>query len=119
MVIGFIVGLVVISLTIYTATIEKSREYGMLKAIGAGNRHLYRIIFTQSAIAGTGGFLSGVGLTFLMAYLVGFIEPSFVTSIVWSDVGMVSGITLVMILFSAFIPIRRIAGIDPAIVFKT
>lgn len=118
-VIGFIVGMTVMSLTIYTATIEKSREYGILKAIGARNRHLYRIIFTQSGIAGTVGSVFGVGLTFAMAYIVGYIEPSFVTSIIWSDIIMVFGITLLMILFSAFIPIRRIAGIDPAIVFKT
>lgn len=118
-VIGFIVGLVVISLTIYTATIEKAREYGMLKAIGAKNRHLYRIIFTQSTIAGTFGFVFGVALTFLAANVIGRIEPSFVTAIAWPDVAMVFGITLLMILFSSFIPIRRITTIDPAIVFKT
>ncbi|MBI3120381.1 MAG: FtsX-like permease family protein [Candidatus Kerfeldbacteria bacterium] len=118
-VIGFIVGLVVISLTIYTATIEKSREYGMLKAIGAKNRHLYGIIIRQSTIAGLLGFVVGLGLTFLSANLVFQIEPSFVTSIVARDVGMVFGFTLLMILLSAFIPIRRIVKIDPAIVFKT
>ncbi|OGY81483.1 MAG: hypothetical protein A3F54_02535 [Candidatus Kerfeldbacteria bacterium RIFCSPHIGHO2_12_FULL_48_17] len=117
-VIGFIVGLVVISLTIYTATIEKSREYGILKAVGAKNRHLYRIIFTQSAIAGITGFIFGIALTFAVADLAGRIEPSFITSIAWPDVIMVFGITLLMITLSAFIPIRRIVAIDPAIVFK-
>lgn len=118
-VIGFIVGLVVISLTIYTATIEKSREYGMLKALGARNRHLYRIIFTQSAIAGVFGFIFGVGLTFFMTNIIAKIEPSFVTSIVIRDITNVFGMTLLMIFMSAFIPIRRIVSIDPAIVFKT
>lgn len=118
-VIGFIVGLVVISLTIYTATIEKSREYGMLKAVGAKNSHLYSIIFRQSTIAGAIGFVLGLGLTFVVADLVARIEPSFVTAIAWPDVAEVFGITLLMILLSAFIPMRRIVGIDPAIVFKT
>jgi len=76
-------------------------------------------INSGEVIAGTVGSVFGVGLTFAMAYIVGYIEPSFVTSIIWSDIIMVFGITLLMILFSAFIPIRRIAGIDPAIVFKT
>jgi putative ABC transport system permease protein len=117
-VIGFIVGLVVISLTIYTATLERSREYGLLKAIGAKNRHLYRIVFTQSAIAGFVGFVCGVFLTFAAAEMIGRIEPSFVTSITWPDIAMVFAMTLLMILLSAFIPIRRIVRIDPAIVFK-
>ncbi len=118
-VIGFIVGLVVISLTIYTATLEKSREYGVLKAVGAKDRHLYAIIFTQSAIAGTIGFALGIGLTFFSANVIARIEPSFVTSIQWPDVLLVFGLTLLMILLSAFIPMRRIAHIDPAIVFKS
>lgn len=117
--IGFIVGLVVISLTIYTATIEKSREYGVIKAVGARNRHLYRIIFEQSAIAGFSGFALGGTLTFAAAAIAKRFEPSFITSFAWQDVAMVFGAAVLMILASAYIPIRRLLSIDPAIVFKS
>lgn len=117
-IIGFIVGSMVISLTIYTATIEKSREYGILKAIGASSRHLSSIIFTQSALAGFIGFLIGIGLTLITAAIVQNIEPNFITEISLPDVMIVFGITVLMIFFSAFIPLRRLLAIDPAIVFK-
>lgn len=117
--IGFIVGLVVISLTIYTATIEKAREYGVIKAIGARNRHLYRIIFEQSAIAGLAGFALGSVLTLAASVVAKRFEPSFITSYAWQDVAMVFGAAVLMIIGSAYIPIRRILSIDPAIVFKS
>jgi len=40
--IGFVVGGAVIALTTYTATVEKAREFGVLKAIGASGRFLPR-----------------------------------------------------------------------------
>ncbi len=45
-----VVGLSVAGLTIYTATVEKSREYGILKAEGSTNRFLYRVVIEQSLV---------------------------------------------------------------------
>jgi hypothetical protein len=50
----------VAGLTIYTATIEKSREYGILKAEGFTNGYLYRVVFEQSLVGHT-GFVIGAG----------------------------------------------------------
>lgn len=116
--IGFIVGVVIISLTIYTATLEKAREYGVLKALGAPNRYLYRVVFTQSGIAGVGGFVLGTVLTYFGSDMIKQIEPLFVTLIKWEDVLTVAGLTVVMIVLAAYIPLRRLMKIDPAVVFK-
>ncbi|MBI2415756.1 MAG: ABC transporter permease [Candidatus Kerfeldbacteria bacterium] len=116
--IGFIVGVVIISLTIYTATIEKIREYGVLKAIGAPNFYLYRVVLTQSSIAGGIGFILGTGLTYFGSDVIKKFEPLFVTLVKWQDVVVVAGMTLAMIILAAYIPLRRMIKIDPAIVFK-
>lgn len=117
-VIGFVVGLAVISLTIYTATIEKSKEYGVLKAIGASNAKLYQIIFEQTAIAGIIGSIVGIGLTFVVSIIARIIEPGFVTYYIWQDAMLVFGFVAIMIIGAAYLPLRRILAIDPAIVFK-
>lgn len=117
--IGFVVGVVIISLTIYTATIEKIREYGVLKAIGAPNHYLYRVVLTQSSIAGGIGFVLGTILTSVGSDVIQNFEPLFATLVKWQDVLLVAGLTLVMILLAAYIPLRRMMSIDPAIVFKT
>ncbi len=118
LIVAFIVGLAVAGLTIYTATVEKSREYGILKAEGFTNSFLYRVVFEQSLVTGILGFLAGAGLTFLVAPFAQDSVPQFVVFIRWQDVMMIAGATLLMALIAAYIPIRRLANIDPVTVFK-
>lgn len=117
-VIGFIVGLVVISLTIYTATIEKSREFGLLKAVGAPNAFLYHIILEQAFYAGVIGYVLGIGFTYAVSWIAQQVEPAFLTYFRWQDMALVFGIVFLMIVSASYIPIRRLVHIDPAIVFK-
>ena len=44
-IISFLTGAVVVGLTVYTATMEKMSEFGVLKAIGATDKKLYFIVF--------------------------------------------------------------------------
>jgi len=62
--IAFLVGILVVGLVIYTATLERQREYGVLKAIGIRNTKLYRVVTTQALIAAGAGSLAGVALAF-------------------------------------------------------
>ena len=118
LVVAFIVGLAVAGLTIYTATVEKSREYGILKAEGFTNPFLYRVVFEQSMITGALGFFLGAGLTLLAAPFAEDSVPQFVVFVRWQDIAGVAGSTLLMALIAAYIPVRRLASIDPVMVFK-
>ncbi len=118
LIVAFIVGLAVAGLTIYTATVEKSREYGILKAEGFTNLFLYRVVFEQSMVTGVLGFLVGAGLTIFVAPFAQDSVPQFVVFIRWQDVMMIAGATLLMALIAAYIPIRRLTNIDPVTVFK-
>jgi len=118
LIVAFAVGLSVAGLTIYTSTIEKSREYGILKAEGFTNRFLYRVVFEQSFVTSILGFLIGAGLTVLIAPFAHNLVPQFVVFVRWQDILGIAGITLLMALAAAYIPIRRIASIDPVTVFK-
>lgn len=115
---AFVVGLAVSGLTIYTATIEKSREYGILKAVGFKNSYLYRLVFEQSMVTGALGFIIGIGLTLLFGPLAGDRVPQFVTLVLWYDVLAVFGATVLMALFASYVPLRRLAAIDPVAVFR-
>lgn len=118
-VIAFIVGSAIVGLTIYTATIEKSREYGVLKAIGASNGLLYRVVLEQSFIAGAAGFVIGLGLSFVVSWVAGYFISGFISAVGWADVGLVFVAATLMSLLAAWIPARRLALIDPALVFKS
>lgn len=112
------VGIAVIGLTIFTSTVEKAKEYGVLKAIGLKNRQLYSLVIKQALIAGVIGFVIGTGLAYSLSASIGKYVPQFVTQIRLFDIAWVLLLTLAMSILAAFMPIRRLAHIDPAEVFK-
>ena len=116
--IGFVVGVAVIGLTTYTATIERSRDFGVMKALGASAGYLYRIVAAQSLTLGVLGFVVGLGAAVILARLASQAVPEFVTDIRWYDVLGVLVAAVLMSVVSSYIPARRIAGIDPASVFR-
>jgi putative ABC transport system permease protein len=118
MVIGFVVGGAVISLTIYTATVEKAREFGVMKAIGASGSQLYRIVLSQSLTVGALGFLVGTPLSIGASRLIERFVPEFGTLFQWQPIAAVLVGVLLVSLVAAYLPVRRIAAIDPALVFR-
>ncbi len=118
MTIGFVVGAAVISLTIYTATIEKARDFGVMKALGASRWYLYRLVTYQSLAVGLLGFAAGVPLAIGASRVTGLIVPEFVTLFQWPAIIGVLGVVLVMSLAASYLPIHRISRIDPAMVFR-
>ncbi len=117
--ISILVGTAVIGLTIYTATVEKSREFGVLKALGGSNMQIYRIIFEQALVSGFIGYFLGVGLTYFVLWLIPQYVSVFVTVTLMGDLIMVFAISMVMSLVASYTPVRRIVKIDPALVFKS
>jgi putative ABC transport system permease protein len=118
LVVAFGVGAAVVGITTYTLTVERWREYGVLKAIGASAGQLYRIVLVQGLIVGLVGFAVGVPLALAVNRIAEQRVPEFITLVRWQDVATVFAATLVMAVVAAFIPIRRVARIDPAAVFR-
>ncbi len=116
--IGFVVGAAVVGLTIYTATIERSREFGVMKAVGGSAGFLYRIVLSQSSMLTATGFSVGLAAAWSVARLVRELVPDFITIFRPQDVIAVLGATVLMAVIASFVPVRRINSIDPAIVFK-
>jgi putative ABC transport system permease protein len=59
-VLGFLIGLVVVSQTIYANTMENIEEYATLKALGASQTFVARIVLTQALICGVIGSVLGL-----------------------------------------------------------
>jgi putative ABC transport system permease protein len=117
-IVAFVVGTAIIGLIIYTATLEKSREYGVLKAIGFSNRRLYSIVFQQSLVAATAGFLVGCALSVVLGPAIERVVPVFVTDIRAGDIVFAGVGALGMAVLASFVPARPVARLDPAEVFR-
>ena len=115
---AFVVGLAVIALTIYTSTVERTRDYGVLKAVGASPWQLLAVVVRQSVIIALVGYALGAGLGVVSGKLIQDAVPQFTLDFRWQDFLLVLAAALVMSAVATLVPVRRVAGIDPAMVFR-
>jgi putative ABC transport system permease protein len=68
------IGLMVIFLTMYTTVIERTRDIGVLKSLGADRSFIIRALLTESTALCIIGIAVGVGLSYAVraAFLAGF-----------------------------------------------
>ncbi len=116
--VSYVVGLLVIGLTIYTATLERSREYGVLKAVGAGMGRLVQIVFVQAFLSAALGLAAGTALAYGIAALVSRMLPEMLVLIRPEDVLAQIPILGLVTALAALLPLGRIARLDPMTVFK-
>jgi putative ABC transport system permease protein len=116
--IGFLIGLAVMALTVYTSTLARRREYGMLKALGARSTHLYLTVLAQAFLSVVLGFFFGLAITLSLALVIPTLGSNMALEVSWDSLIKVGSVSLVIAALSAMIPIRQITGLDPAMVFR-
>lgn len=115
-VLGLVVGFVVVAQTIYATTIDHLKEFGTLKAMGAPNSYVYKVILTQAAIAAVLGY--GLGLIISIVVVV-YAQPAGAPILLnWWIVLATFLTTLAMCGGAAVISIQKVTRLDPAMVFK-
>lgn len=115
---AFLVGLLVLSLTVYTSVLEKEREFGVIKALGVPGPGMLRVVFEQALVSCIAGFLLGMLATFLATLVVTTVVPQFITIYRPTDVLIIFAGAVVMSLFASIIPAGRIMRADALSVFK-
>jgi putative ABC transport system permease protein len=79
------IGLLVIFLTMYTTVIERTRDIGVLKSLGADRSFIVRALLTESAALCVLGIGAGIGLSYLVraAFIAGFPTLSILITPQW------------------------------------
>ena len=116
-ILGFIVGIAVSGQTFYSFVLENLRHLGALKAMGASNGLLARMLMVQALTVGMIGYGLGVGLTALFGLAVlktG--QPPFLLPY---QLPLFTFVVIVFIcMFAALLGIRKIYKLEPAVVFR-
>ncbi|HEY5983228.1 MAG TPA: ABC transporter permease [Anaerolineales bacterium] len=116
--VGFLIGLSVMALTTYTATLARKSEYGVLKALGARNSQLYSLVLVQAVMGVALGLAGSLILTLGLASMIPRLGLSMVMAIKGTSIFKVAGLSVLIAGIAAVMPIRQISGLDPAMVFR-
>jgi len=113
---GLVVGVVVVAQTIYATTMDHIREYGTLKAMGATNGYLYRVIMQQAVISAVAGYSLAMAVSWFVVR--GSEKGGAAILLPWPVALGMLGLTLVMCTGAALVSINKVTRLDPAMVFK-
>jgi putative ABC transport system permease protein len=115
-VLGFLIGLVVVSQTIYANTMENIEEYATLKALGASRVFVARVVLSESLICGVVGSILGMlAVVPAMNYARSLIP--WIHTPLWLPFVMV-GLSLLMCSLASIASVRSALTVDPARVFR-
>jgi putative ABC transport system permease protein len=117
-IVGFVIGLAVMALTVYTATVARRAEYGVLKALGARTATLCRSVVAQAAITVALGLAAGTVFTLLVATAAPLLGVTLALALSAASLAKAGAVVLVIAALAAVLPVVQIARVDPAIVFR-
>ena len=77
--ISVIVGFLVVFLSMYTAVIERTREIGVLKALGASPGYVLGILIRETVLLALAGSIAGIVMSYGSQVLITNFAPAFLT----------------------------------------
>lgn len=114
---AIISGFFIIGLTLYSSALDRIKDYGTLKAIGATNGYIRRLILTQAFLFSIIGFVLAYGLLELFRWGMEAVGMVFYFSLI--QIFAMFVITLFISVGGSLFAIRKINSVEPAAVFRT
>jgi putative ABC transport system permease protein len=74
--IGVLIGFAVVSLSMYMAVLQRTREIGILKSLGASKGFVMGMILAEAFVLGLGGTIAGIGLSFGTRWIMNVLMPA-------------------------------------------
>jgi putative ABC transport system permease protein len=108
-------GFFIIGLTLYSSALDRLVDYGTLKAIGATNGFVSRLIFTQALLFAFIGL--GIALVLLYLFKYGVAGAGLVIDMDIPLLLTLLGITLFMSLGGSLFAVVKISKLEPASIF--
>jgi putative ABC transport system permease protein len=107
-----VVGFLVVGLSMYTAVLERTREIGILKALGASPGYIVGILMRETVLLAIFGTILGIGMTYGSRALMGVFAPSMPQVIVPDWYLAAASISLIGAILGALYPGLKAARQD-------
>jgi putative ABC transport system permease protein len=113
-----------IAIITYVSVIERTKEIGILRSVGARKKDISRVFNAETLIIGFTAGVFGVGISYALTFPINFIISRLVEIIEIAWLRSVHAILLVvgsmaLTLIAGFIPSRIAAKKDPVVALRT
>lgn len=109
---GLVIGFLVVFLSMYTAVLERTRDIGILKALGASPGYILDMLLRETVLLAIAGSLVGFAMTYGARAAMSAFAPTMTTEIVYSWWPYAAVIALVASLIGAIYPGLKAARQD-------
>lgn len=120
-IVALLIGIIIVMNTMLLSFIERTREFGLVRALGWTRRRLVTLVMGEALAISLMGAALGVGLAFLLTFtlanassLQGFLQPEYPASILASALYSAIGIGLVAALY----PSLRAGALRPGVALR-
>jgi putative ABC transport system permease protein len=115
-IIGVLVGIVIITLTMYTNILNRQKDFAVLRALGARKKDIIIIVFYQAIFIALLGIFIGL---LLLAFFLSGTRDSRLPSYMFSWVPPVHAMaTIILCIIGSLLAMRRATKIEPASAFR-
>jgi putative ABC transport system permease protein len=106
--VAVIVGFIVVFMAMYTAVLERTREIGILKAVGASSTLILNLLVRETLLLSVLGTIAGILLTYGTQWIMQHVVPSSLTQeTVYAWWPIAGGIAIVGSLLGVIVPAIR------------
>jgi putative ABC transport system permease protein len=112
--VGVLVGFLVVFLSMYTAVLERTREIGILKALGASPAYILNILLRETVVLAIVGSILGILLSYVTRFVISdLVHSTLIQAIVPHWWPIAAAIAIVGALLGAVYPGLKAARQDP------
>ena len=116
--ISLIVSSIMIGIITYISVLERTKEIGILRSIGASKRDISRVFNAETLIVGFAAGIIGIGITLLLTIPVNVIIHAYtgisgMAALPWLGAIILVAISMLLTFIAGLIPSRFAAKKDP------
>ncbi len=122
--ISLVVSSVMIGIITYTSVLERTKEIGVLRSIGARKKDISRVFNAETLIIGLIAGLIGVGFTYAVLPIINLLlaeatETSSIAQLYWLHALILIAISMGLTFIAGLIPARIASQKDPVVALRT
>ena len=121
---SLVVSTVMVGIITYVSVVERVKEIGILRAVGARKKDIKRLFNAETFIIGLAAGIVGIAVTYLLSLIINLIIGTLagiytIAALPWWQALVMIGVSVVLTLISGLIPAAAAAKKDPVIALRT